>query len=297
MPWAKENGVRYLRVRESAGKLAYAPWAEYPRELELAIIEKVLEMLPQRRTRVHVTDPEGTDFTYDDNWAWYIQAWEKGQRSLNAGSVHVTGSPIQYLNAEGVFVSRDLHLGPLAEPIAIYFQDSKITRVEGGGEVGDYVRDELDRLKDKVFVTTEGFGVPGPRPLKGVGWLEETAFMTHPKWIRVPDYGEAGRQSSFSTAFNNWVGMGRSGVYHVAIGMSESTAWGPAQMPSTERDWHIDFLNYFATLTVGDTVLIKDGRLVVLDDPEIREIASRYGDPDELLREDWIPAIPGVNVP
>jgi len=27
----------------------------------------------------------------------------------------------------------------------------------------------------------------------------------------------------------------------------------------------------------------------VLDDPEVRRAAAKYGDPDELLREDWIP--------
>ena len=35
----------------------------------------------------------------------------------------------------------------------------------------------------------------------------------------------------------------------------------------------------------------------MLDDPEVRKIAAKYGNPDELLREDWIPAIPGINVP
>ena len=34
-----------------------------------------------------------------------------------------------------------------------------------------------------------------------------------------------------------------------------------------------------------------------LDDPEVRALASRYGDPDYLLAEDWIPEIPGINAP
>ncbi len=36
---------------------------------------------------------------------------------------------------------------------------------------------------------------------------------------------------------------------------------------------------------------------MALDDAEVRSLASRYGTPDELLREAWFPAIPGVNVP
>ena len=34
-----------------------------------------------------------------------------------------------------------------------------------------------------------------------------------------------------------------------------------------------------------------------LDDPEVRALASRYGDPDYLLAEDWIPEVPGINAP
>jgi hypothetical protein len=36
--------------------------------------------------------------------------------------------------------------------------------------------------------------------------------------------------------------------------------------------------------------------LTGLDDPEIRELAARNGDPDEILREAWIPKIPGINI-
>ena len=54
------------------------------------------------------------------------------------------------------------------------------------------------------------------------------------------------------------------------------------------------------TITAADgqqVKLLDKGRLTTLDDPEIRRIAQKYGDPDELLREDWIPAIPGINSP
>lgn len=294
MPWLAQNNLRYGRMHEPAAKLAYKPWMEFPKELETAIIEKVLENLPRQRTRVRVTDPEGTDFTYDDNWDWFLKGWEQDVRPINAGSLHTTGSPIQYLNANGVVVSRDLHLGPLSEPVKLHFENSRITKIEGGGDVGDYARRQIERYKDRTFMTTRGYGVTRPGPLKGLGWLEEAAFMTHPKWIRVPDYGKNG--NTFTTAFNNWLGMGRSGVFHVAIGLSESTAWGPALMPEDDHDFHIDFLNYFVTLTIGQWVAIRDGRLTVLDDPEVRRVAAKYGNPDELLKEDWIPAIPGVNV-
>ena len=45
-----------------------------------------------------------------------------------------------------------------------------------------------------------------------------------------------------------------------------------------------------------DVTVIEHGRLKALDDPEVRAVAARYGDPDELLREDWVPAVPGLNM-
>ena len=34
-----------------------------------------------------------------------------------------------------------------------------------------------------------------------------------------------------------------------------------------------------------------------LDNAEVRALASRYGDPGQLLGEDWRPEIPGINAP
>ncbi len=55
-----------------------------------------------------------------------------------------------------------------------------------------------------------------------------------------------------------------------------------------------------ATLVVetasGEVPVIERGRLAAYDDPDVRDLASRYGDPDRLLRDDWVPDIPGITV-
>ena len=43
--------------------------------------------------------------------------------------------------------------------------------------------------------------------------------------------------------------------------------------------------------------IINRGRMNSLDSPEVRALTSRYGDPKDLLTEDWVPHIPGVNAP
>ena len=43
--------------------------------------------------------------------------------------------------------------------------------------------------------------------------------------------------------------------------------------------------------------LVDKGHLTVLNDPEVRALASRYGEADTILSEDWIPEVPGINAP
>ena len=43
--------------------------------------------------------------------------------------------------------------------------------------------------------------------------------------------------------------------------------------------------------------VIEHGQIMASNDPEVRAIASRYGNPDEILRRDWIPEIPGITAP
>jgi hypothetical protein len=59
--------------------------------------------------------------------------------------------------------------------------------------------------------------------------------------------------------------------------------------------------NYFTTFEVklrGKETWLKvtdRGRLASLDDPKIRTLAVKYGNPDELLSYDWVPPLPGIN--
>ena len=62
---------------------------------------------------------------------------------------------------------------------------------------------------------------------------------------------------------------------------------------------HTYFSDYHVHLRHADrwVTLIEKGRLKSLDNPEVRALASRYGNPDQLLTEDWRPEIPGINAP
>jgi hypothetical protein len=94
----------------------------------------------------------------------------------------------------------------------------------------------------------------------------------------------------------------RSGIIHIGYGSVISSA------PETEATlaglpnighWHVHPNYPTLTLEGADGTrenLIEDGRLKALDDPDIRRLAEKYGNPDRLLEEDWIPAVPGINM-
>lgn len=43
------------------------------------------------------------------------------------------------------------------------------------------------------------------------------------------------------------------------------------------------------TMTLNDVTVIEDGRLCLLDDPDVIKEAEKYGDPAVLLQKKWIP--------
>ena len=86
-------------------------------------------------------------------------------------------------------------------------------------------------------------------------------------------------------------------MIHIGIGQMLDLMWALKQeLPFYHFHVHLYFPTYTCKLKDGREVkLIDKGRLTALDDPRVRRIAAKYGNPDELLREDWVPALPGIN--
>ena len=84
---------------------------------------------------------------------------------------------------------------------------------------------------------------------------------------------------------------------HLGIGQMLDMVWALKRgLPFYHFHVHLYFPTYICKLKDGREVKIIDkGRLTALDDPRVRQVAAKYGNPDELLREDWIPALPGIN--
>ena len=170
--------------------------------------------------------------------------------------------------------------------------------MKGGGPQGAALKEFLSYpgLNDLVYpYHTE----------KGYWYLYEIAFGSHPKAFRHPlPLLKTGSTSPERV---------RSGVIHWGLGIrlwhdpdapTESKKWREfteAHNVAFDHGWHTH--TYFTTYKVrlrnaNKWVNVLDrGHMTSLDNPEVRALASRYGDPNYLLTEDWIPEVPGINAP
>ena len=288
----------------------------YPADLWLLTEEQTMEPLASV-DKVHVTDPEGTDASWDlsedqaQRWVRGVylrghlfmfpnEAYGQfGQSSVDFPVIHsdyIPLEPIVLLN--GTIAGTNGH-GGFFPRIEEHFKDGYLVDVKGGGNYGELLRTYLTKYPNINTITYPQFKHPG------YFHHFETALGTNPKFIRHPLDRFGGTSPERM----------RAGVLHWALG---SYYWhdpgekytgstqalkkfaGEKKMPG-EHGFHIH--NYFGTFQVHLrntnkwVTLVDKGRLKALDNPQARSLASRYGNPDAVTAEDWIPEMPGINVP
>jgi hypothetical protein len=148
------------------------------------------------------------------------------------------------------------------------------------------------------MVRTRDIQFPGfPKP--GYLYLNGIAIGTNPKGFRNSDMFD-----SLDLLPNSFDRL-RSGVIHWDMGgetyAEEFLKFVEENKLPAKHSWHIHtyFHTYEVRLRGGKEwhKIIDKGRLTALDDPEARAIAAQYGNPDELLKVDWVPSVPGINYP
>ncbi|MBI4483603.1 MAG: hypothetical protein HY652_12030 [Acidobacteria bacterium] len=272
--------------------------ASFPAEVQDIIDRKVWDAFKNAR-RIHITDPEGTDLTWSvkpEHLEKLLKEYDDPIYPRGTYDVvkrgHISLTPLFLampdIDAKGTVAGTINHAGVFPYT-KLYLEGGKIARVEAGGRYGEAIQQVL-----KKYETVQYPGFPG----KGVGWFIEAALGTNPKIARV-------------TTVTKGEGMtwerGRSGVIHWGFGVSipVTASHTKAYREKVEAEnltrGHFHIHTYFNTIDVetadGKTVQVADkGRITFLDDPEVRRIAAQYGDPDDLLQEAWIPAVPGINV-
>jgi hypothetical protein len=252
--------------------------------------ERVIEPLAWA-DRVEASDPEGTRMSFEVSEE-HAKIW--GSAAYLQG--HLFLSPYQS-TGRFPYSSVDNHAGSFPR-IEVHVKDGYVTEVKGGGMYGELWREFLKY--PKIHELNYPY-----QDKPGYWWFYEAGLGTNPKFFKRPDENMHG---------NNLSERNNAGVIHWGFGGSvvhdpekpeESRAWidFPKQhgLPK-DHWWHIH--NMFLTYRVrvrgtknSWLTLIDKGEVTAYRSPEVRALASRYGDLNETLSEDWIAHVPGVNVP
>lgn len=241
-----------------------------------------------RGGRVRLTDPEGTDITYTLHEEYFDGTHDNWDSEAISRYGHLMAHPtvpmLDKEDASGIAAGTTSHFSRPFPRIKVHIEDGCVRRIEGGAGYGDAWRELLEESRNIRYPFF-------PRP--GLFWLFEVAIGTHPKIVRSRNI------HLFSSGGTEWERR-RSGIIHLGFGTMwrhHQEVWAAEHgIAYGHLHVHLFFSTFELTTKEGEVIrLIDNGRLKSLDDPRVRELAAKYGDPDELLREDWIPQIPGIN--
>lgn len=266
-----------------------APSNLFPRELHRLINAKTWSRITDNTgSRIQLSDPEGTNLSLTILDAPFRDT-TRHDYGLSPKWGHLMAHPPTPIeradDTTGTIAGTLNHFSRPFPRIEVDVANARMTDIRGGGEYGAAWRDLENESKDTQYPCF-------PEP--GLFWIWEIAIGTNPKIVRPQNI------RNLSSGGFEWERR-RAGIIHCGIG----TRWR-----SSEEVWagerhllygHLHVHLMSATLIVqtptGDVPVIENGRLSAYDDPDVRDLAATYGDPDQLLHDDWIPEIPGITVP
>jgi hypothetical protein len=269
-------------------------FTDFPWEIWSEVEARIKSMF-RRIAEVRVTDVQGTDISFPVD--------EESGR-LWSEEVHVTNHifmhprPPAFPDTNGVISGTANHFGFYPQ-VKAHIKHGIVEKVEGGGRFGELWQNYIEEYRN--------FQYPG-YPSPGYYYVHECALATNPYGFRNP--------SEFfgNTHYANGAERLRAGVMHWGFGLQLSDLiqrsrplidkFDKAMNYAKEKNLpsmhsahiHHYFTNYEVRLRDEKkrVKIVENGRITLFDDPSIREMASKYGDPDKIFRYAWVPAIPGI---
>lgn len=231
--------------------------ATFPMDLLHAIELRLYELLQQPDgTPLTITSPGGTKL---DAEVWRDRAGQ-GWGSI-AGLMPgdfliwppgVVGyMPPKAMSGVGVFESVAGY-GRTSEPVRYLIERQRVVDISGGWEARE-IRQRVQAGRNADFAAEIMFGVNPP---------SRVDLRKRP----VPLEAERTPQT-----------------LHIGIG-DEKLAGSPVRATKPDGStFHLDAMMIHPTLVVGDTLVIDNGRLPFLEENAFRDVAARYGNPDDVL--------------
>ncbi len=269
----REHGQRWVKITFFRNyDLLDTEQARFPVEIVGELIRETASRFPAGEDfDLAFSDPRGTDFTIRYTAAMRDNLlapnrW-RGQMTADEPGAYVhyipTHGPNLYdrsavLNDDEAKVSMSgvvypqWAVGfdkPFDSPIAVVFEDDRVVEVRGDGEQAELLRRMLPS-----------------------GQLIELGCGFNPKAPRHTIYP---------------AGSNSPGALHFGIDMTEASDYVRRMMPNWEEPpVHMDLVTFDGTVRAGPSTLVEEGFLTALKAPGVVDLASRYGDPVDLL-EGW----------
>jgi hypothetical protein len=267
--------------------------------------------------RAEVSDPEGTAFGYDVDEEM-AKAWAAGvynQGHLYVYPAQATGrfpySIVEYPSmggtylqpvqpeTNGVIASTSSHAATHPR-MEITITKGRVSEIKGGGLYGEGIR-----LMTRYPGTNELTWPFQKKP--GYWWLYEAGLGTNPKYFKHPaevlegnNLSERNVAGVIHWALGSEVAMGPATVGVWAPESEKFTAEAPLPLPkghSMHQHNHLPTMQVRIRELDQWVTLIEHGGLTAMEDVYVRALASRYGNPNDILRRDYVSALPGINAP
>lgn len=245
-----ERGLIYINNEAKTVEALSSWYGRFPAELMFAIGVATTQRLKNART-VHVTTEAGTDISMSlrnntlGGYCYPFRFDTPGYKKGFPGGV-ACFSPEDPVN--GVVAVEALTRGNRAPQTIL---DSPL-----------YLTYRDHRVVDAEGECADWWREFTARGDENSSWLGECMWGVHPKAS-----GSGGR--------------GASNPHLLHFGLGNSIPYGG---PEFSKTWQVVFVQD-ATLTVDGEPLLDGGALTVLRDPQVRAVAEKYGDPDELLEQ------------
>lgn len=253
-----ENGLRWVWPPYYSHTLN-SDYSRFPPEIIFRMIEKDFAII-RDANRIRVTDPKGTDVTADielNSMAWGmgkvrdVGGMAKGTFA-NPGGIIGQVHNLPDANGEAYFDNMDIATEPGDEPAYWRIEDSWVVEISGPRTEPWQRMAEED---EKATLFSE------------IMWGYNPKMPIRENW---PEYEPVTRHA---------------GVLHMAIGSPLSRGRGDPEKTSDHPLAHTHGLILEPSVYIDGEPIVEDGRLLRLDDPEIRELAGEFGDPDKVLAE------------
>ena len=267
----RKRGQRWVKITYFRNlDLLHTPQARFPIDLVGEITRATARRYPVgQEFDLHFTDARGSDFRIH-----FTLQMRENMLATNRWRGKMTaeedGCYVHYLASHGPnlwdhnAVRNDLSVPtqmsgvlypqwavgfpePFRERIGVFFDGEYVSRVTGESEEAKLLRDML----------------VGGRMIEGGG----CGF--NPKAPRHTIYP---------------AGSNAPGALHFGVDLAKPADYIRRTMPDWEEPpVHVDLVTLDATVRAGDQLLIENGFLCALRDPEVVKLAEQYGDPVELL--------------